>query len=117
MGKGLQQAALSVIVYFVLKITSHAFVARCPLNRKNHKVVPISEIIAITWLVDMSVTTPTASCPGHLWEALWNTQTLAYFVVTTAHLTMAWEIQHFGVHSMYPNCSRVIGIQWQRHSW
>ena len=77
----------------------------------------ISEIIGITWWVGMSINSPPPLRAGRLWEALWNTQTLAHFGVLSAHLTMAWETQHFWVHSVDPTCSLAIATQWQQHCW
>lgn len=87
----------------------------CETRKKS--MDPISEIIDIIWWVEMFIITPPSLHPGCLWEALWNTQTLAHLGVTSTHLTMAWETQHFGLHSVYPNCSQAIATQWQQHSW
>lgn len=78
--------------------------------------VPISEIIDITWWVDMFIITPPSLCPGSLRSPI-NTQTLAHLGVSSTHLTMVWETQHFWLHSVYPNCSQVIATQWQQYFW
>ena len=52
-------------------------------GEKKNQWVPILKIIGITWWVDTSINAPPSLHPGHLWEALWNTQTLANLGATS----------------------------------